>query len=131
MRTARILLIYSDVFNRPELSAVKVGVKSTGTHKLVVSYAPYYLTVFHDHNKICVFDGIKAVRHDKRGAPAHKLGKRFLNLDLGARVDRGGSLIKYKHWRESKHNARNAQKLLLPLGKLRAVLAEHSVISLR
>ena len=73
------------------------------------------LSVAHNKDAIGALDRVKSVSNDEGGSAFHKLGKRTVDLDLGAKVDRGGCLIEDEHRGQAKHYSRNGDKLLLAL----------------
>ena len=68
---------------------------------------------------------------DEAGFSCHQLPHGGLDLPLGLSVHVGGSLVQDQHGRVGKHGAGNGQQLLLPLGDVGAVVADHRVITLR
>lgn len=87
--------------------------------------------VLHDQNDIGTLNGGEAVSDDEARAPFHHLSEGFLNLQLGARVNGGGRFVKNQHRRQTEHDARDAQQLLLSLRKLSAGFADDGVVALR
>ena len=69
--------------------------------------------------------------NNKAGTAFHHGSESLLDTDLGAGIDGRGCLIEDQHRRQAQHDAGNAQKLLLPLGKITAILGDHRVISIR
>lgn len=89
------------------------------------------VAILHYEDNIRLADSGKAVSNDEARSALHHLREGVLNLDLGSRIYRGSSLVQDKHRRQAEHYARNAEQLLLTLGKASAVLADDRVVSLR
>ena len=87
------------------------------------------LTVIHNEDHICFADGGKSMRNDEAGSSLHHLGECVLNPHFRSGIDRGGCFVENQHGGKCEHNARNAEKLFLTLGKT-AVIADYSIIAL-
>ena len=96
-----------------------------------MSSAFNYAPAAHNKDNIRLTNGRKPVRNDKACSAVHKLCKSILNEKLRAGVNGGGSLVKNQHRGIQKHNARNAEELLLPLGKAAARFVKYGVVTFR
>ena len=114
-----------------KLTVIQLGVEPAFFQKFLMASLLHDVPIAHDKDLIRLPDGGKAVRHDEGGAAAHEAIKRFLHLEFGARIDGGGRLVENQHGRAAQHDARNAEKLLLPLRKAAAVLGDERIVSLR
>ena len=99
-----------------KLAVIKLVVEAAALNERGVVALLNDIAVLHYEYYICLAHGGKSVRYDKARAALHHSAKGLLYLHLGTCVDGRGRLVKYEHWRQTKQNARDAQKLLLSLG---------------
>ena len=83
--------------------------------------------VLHDEDPVGAADRGEPVRDDEARAPLHQFVERLLNQHFCARVDAGRRLVEDQHRRQAKHDARDAQQLLLPLAQ---ALVRHNGVKL-
>ena len=114
-----------------KLACIQVGVKAAPGQQLLVGAALNNVAGFHHKDLIGVFDGGKAVRHNKAGAALHHAGKSFLDTHLGAGINGGCCFVQDQHRRQAEHHAGNAQQLLLALTDVAAVLGDDGIVALR
>ena len=112
-----------------KLTVIKLVVEPALRDKLAVRAGFDNMSVLHNENNIRIHNGGKAVRDDEARAPSHHLGECALNTNFGARVNRGRCLVENEHRRQAEHNARYANKLLLPLRELLAALSDEGVVA--
>ena len=75
-----------------------------------------HIAVLHHKDQVGIFNGGKAVRNHKAGAPGGEGIHGVLNEQLRAGIDRGGRFVQNQHRRILQHGARNGEQLLLPRG---------------
>ena len=83
----------------------------------------------HHQDYVRLPNGGQPVGHDKAGAPSGHMGKGVLNFQFRAGVNAAGSLVQDEHGRQVEHYPGNAQKLLLSLAQIAAVLGHHAVVA--
>ena len=121
--------IQRSLLHRLELAVVELGVKAVSGQKLVVGALLDDLAVLHHQDDVRLADGGQPVGHDEAGAALHHLGEGFLDAHFGAGVDRAGGLVQNQHGGQAEHHPRDAQKLLLALADVAAVLGQDGVVA--
>ena len=112
-----------------ELRVVEVVIESAFLDELLVRAFFDDVALVHNEDYVCVLDGGEAVRNDKRCLVLHKFFKRLLDFEFGAGVDGTRGLVEYEHRRMREHDSCDAQKLLLSLRYVAAVVVENRVIA--
>ena len=78
----------------------------------------HHVALLHHEDNIGVFDGGKTMRHDKARSAFHQFIERIGNAAFRAGIHRGRGFVENEHIGKGKHDARDAQKLLLPRRKV-------------
>ena len=89
------------------------------------------MAVLHHKDHVRLADGGKAVRHNKAGTALHHAGKLSGYAPQCGGIDGGCCFVQDQHRRQAEHHAGNAQRLLLALTDVAAVLGDNGVVALR
>src|SRR3569832_1926376 len=81
-----------------KLQLVQIRVIAAAREQFAVTSLLHHATVIHHHDEIGVLDGREAVRDHKRGAVAHHLGERGLDVTFRLAVQRRRGLVLFLFW---------------------------------
>ena len=108
----------------------ELPVQRAALAQLLVRAAVGDPALIEDHDPVGQVQRRPPVGDDQRGAPAHDLAQRGVDLGLQARVDGRGRVVQQEQPGVGDQRPGQGHPLPLPAGKRQALLADHGVVAL-
>jgi len=114
-----------------KLTLVELCVESSLFEQLSVCAPLYDLPLVHDEDQIGVLNRRESVGDDEARSSLHQVVHRFLDGDLGERVDVACGFVQYEHVWIGQEGPCNGYELLFTVRYVRCLFVDHGVVSIR